>query len=74
MFDELKDWSTKRSVFGQINILPNNDLRDHELSWRCECQPAMDAISDGWDWAWVLEHNAYDLRDEFEELDAQLEN
>jgi hypothetical protein len=72
VFDE-KDWTTKYGPTGQMHILPNNDLRDHTMSWRCDCTPAFVVVGDGLgSWGWILEHNAYDLREEFEELDELL--
>jgi hypothetical protein len=43
---------------GEVHVIPQNDLRDHEESTTCWCQPHFD---DG-----VIVHNSMDQRELFE--------
>lgn len=42
------------------HVIPLNDLKKHELTQRCDCDPVID-----WDRGIVI-HNAYDKREEVE--------
>ena len=42
------------------HVIPTNDLKDHELTPHCECDPTVD-----WNKSLVV-HTAYDKREEIE--------
>ena len=45
-----------------IHVVPLNDLREHEASRDCWCNPTED---EGWPGVWV--HHSMDRREEYEE-------
>jgi hypothetical protein len=44
------------------HVVPIDDLREHDLSWTCWCQPRPDTECDD-----VCVHNAMDQREQYEE-------
>ena len=48
-----------------IHILPINDLKKHEESTTCECNPKIEILEDG---EIMVIHNSYDGREFIEEL------
>jgi hypothetical protein len=47
---------------GDVHVIPNGDLREHEASSKCWCKPSPD---DDCDRVWV--HHALDERESYEE-------
>jgi hypothetical protein len=44
------------------HVTPRNDVREHVLSLRCDCQPTRDVLAPE-----VIIHNAFDGREAYEE-------
>lgn len=51
-----------------LHILPINDLKPHEKSTTCECEPKV-IYEDG---EMIVIHNSYDGRELFEEINEHL--
>lgn len=49
-----------------IHILPVNDLKEHEESVHCHCQPKVDWVDE------IVIHNAYDKREIVEQAKSIL--
>ena len=47
-----------------INILPINDLKEHEENTTCECNPKVEVLENG---EILVIHNSYDRREVIEE-------
>ena len=52
-----------------INVLPANDLEEHEESSACPCRPAVELIND----ELLVVHNSYDHREIVEQAYDVLE-
>jgi hypothetical protein len=51
-----------------INVLPSNDLKDHDESTACECRPRVEMING----EMLVIHNAYDNREVVEQANEIL--
>ena len=54
-----------------IHILPVNDLKEHEESSTCDCNPRIEILDDG---EIMVVHNSYDGREYIEELVSDINN
>ena len=48
-----------------VNILPINDLKEHEENTTCECNPKVEILENG---EILVIHNSYDRREVTEEV------
>ena len=46
------------------NVLPVNDIKEHDESSACECQPRVEMVNGGI----LIIHNSYDLREVIERV------
>lgn len=53
-------WRCKPTDSGDVHVVPENDLKPHDLSMRCWCRPVRDMVED------VVVHNAMDQRERYE--------
>lgn len=54
-----------------INILPLNDLKEHEESTTCGCNPKIEILEN---WDIMVIHNSYDGREHIENLITNINN
>jgi hypothetical protein len=54
---------------GDINVLPLNDLKEHEESAYCHCNPRVEVVGANL----IIIHNAYDHREIIEEIERERE-